>query len=176
MKNNYDELRSIIGGCVRRLGVLVWPDSGGLKSTDVQLHLEVECADGICRELTCRTDDDGQSLRIESEQWLDALPFSKLEERVRVWSSPEFWNQVKEHSYELFETAEERSFGIGSGSVVTAVHLVQFAEDQKDVTGLVVEFDSLIRLWSGPSANGNYVSTNPDDFVWPTEIELMPIT
>ena len=176
MINTYDQLGLIIGGRLQRLGVLVWPDAGALRSTDVQLHLEVECVDGTRRELTCRTDADGQTLVIESEKWTDALPLSKLEERVMVWSSPGFWSKANGHSYELFETAEEQSFGIGRGSVVTAVYLVQFADDRNDATGVVVEFDSQIRLWSAPSANGNYVSTDPGDFTWPTEIELKPVT
>lgn len=174
--HEYDQLRSIVGGRVRRLGVLVWPDSDGLKSTDVQLHLEVDCTDGLRREVTCRTDADGQTLSVEQEHWTAGLPLSKLDERLRVWSSPEFWNRAAGHAYELFETVDERSFGIGQGSVITAVHLVKFAGDPTAPTGVVLEFDSQTRLWSAPSANGNYVSTDPNDFCWPAEVELMPIT
>lgn len=176
MKYNYDYIRSIVGGRVRRLGLLVWPDPDGLSKTDVQLHLEVECTDGICRELTCRTDADGQTLRIEQEHWSDGSPLSKLDERIAIWSLPEFWKHPDGQAYELFEAVCERNFGIGDGSTITGIQLVKFANDQEEPTGVVIEFDSKIRLWSAPSANGNYVSTNPEDFVWPEEIILMPLT
>lgn len=176
MTYNYDDVPAIVGGRVRRLGILVWPDPDDINTTDVQLHLEVDCIDGICREMTCRTDPDGQTLRIDQERWPAGLPFSKLQERMTEWSSPEFWNRSSGHAYELFETANERTFGIGRGSTITAVHLVKFADDQGNPTGVVIEFDSQIRLWSGPSANGNSVRTNPEDFDWPAEIEITPVT
>jgi len=176
MNKSYDCLRLIIGGRVRRLGLLVWPDSDGLDNTDVQLHLQIDCMDGIHREITCRTDSDGQTLKVESEHWQDGLPLSKLEERTKIWSSPEFWNGPSGQAYELFDVTSDRSFGIGQGSVVTEVNLVKFADDQSDPTGVVIEFDSGTRLWSAPAAHGNQVSVNPQKFVWPAEIELIPMT
>jgi len=176
MKAHYHFVRSIVGGRVQRLGLLIWPASNGIRGTDVQLHLEVNCPDGVCREFTCRTDSDGQTLSIEPEHWPNGLPFSKLDERLAVWSSPDFWNGPNGQAYELLETASERSFGIGQGSAITGVNLVKFTDDNGPPTGVVMEFDSQVRLWSAPSANGNYVSVDPKDFVWPAEIELLPVT
>lgn len=175
MSNNYDTLRLIVGGRVRRAGLLIWPESGGLENTDVQLHLQIDCVDAVYREITCSTDLDGQTLKVELAHWQDALPMSKMEERKKVWSSPEFWNRPEGQAYELFDVTSDGGFGIGQGSVVTAVHLVKFADDQSEPTGVVIEFDSGARLWSAPAAHGNQVSANRQDFAWPTEIELVAI-
>jgi hypothetical protein len=172
----YDLLRSILGGHVRRLGLLVWPDPDGLKGTDARLHLEVDCADGVCRELTCRTGADGETLIVEPETWKGDMSLSTLGARINRWSMQDFWDPETGRSYELFDALGERNFGIARGAVVSAVHLVQYADVKDEAKGVVIEFDSLVRLWSAPSTYGNYVSTNPLDYHWPSEIRLVPLS
>lgn len=176
MSTNYTYLSQFIGKSIERIGLLVWPDAEGLRETDSQLHIEVEAAVGTVREFTCSTASDGQTPQVEFEEWSHGIPYSKLKDRMKVWATSEFWNSPKGQSYELFETGDERVYGVGKNSIITAVFVVQFADAAADPTGLVIEFDNKTQIWSGPSSiTGNFVSANPEDFEWPSKIELVSI-
>jgi len=160
----------LVGAQVRRLGLLVWPDPKGLQETDVRLHLDVEFVGVGQNEFTCRTDPDGQTPDIDMERWPVGIPFSRFNQRQRIWATDQFWKSPS-FTYELFETAEEQALGVGVGAFITSAYIVKFVDDVP--TGLVFEFDNGVQIWSAPSGpTGNGIGRKADDFCWPAKIEL----
>lgn len=105
------------------------------------------------------TASDGQTPQVEFEEWAEGIPYSKLDDRLKIWATNEFWDSPNGQAYELFETGEERVLGVGKNSLITSIFVVRFAEGNPDPTGIVIEFDNKNQVWSGPSSlTGNFVS------------------
>ena len=168
-------LRTLSNGRVRRIGLLVWPDSAALADTDVQLLLEMVCADGVTREVVCSTSPDGQTPQVNHEKWPTGNSIAELDQKRALRTEHEASDDPRCRGYQLFETGNGEMFGIRPGDLLVGIKVIQFCDAGHEPTGLIFEFAGGNVIVSAPSAYGNSVRRTVDEFLWPSAVEFVPI-
>lgn len=175
MDNLRFELARLAGATITRVGLLVWP--GALGETDVRLYLDLARAGCECASVQLRTGADGQTPALEFGYIRGGIPIATLPDRRTAWAKDEHWSSLDLYSHELFVITPEASsqLGVLCGQEISTVYVVCFADDVTVTTGLCLECQNGLRVWSIPGSYGNVVTVNVPDNWWPDPVVLIPV-
>lgn len=176
-----DDLRSVlthwVGATIIRHGLLIWPDALAPEETDVQIYMDLALATGESASVQLRTGADGQTPQVDFGFIPDGAPIAALPERRTAWSESTFWTSHESYSHELFVITPEASseLNVLCGKRITTVYLVCFADDVAIATGICIECENAVRVWSIPGTYGNVVTMDVIESWWPAPVILVPV-
>jgi hypothetical protein len=177
MDNLRSELARLAGTTITRVGLLVWPAASAPDETDVRLYLDLASAGRECASVQLRTGADGQTPELEFGYIPGGIPIAALPGCRLAWGKDTFWTSHDSYSHELFVITPEASseLRVLCGQQILIVNLVCFADDVTATTGLCLECQNGLCVWSIPGSFGNVVTMNVPDNWWPDPIVLIPV-
>lgn len=167
------QVAKLVGRRVEEAALLVWPESGD-EETDTQLHLRLDGDE----EITVRTDPDGQTPCLEHERVEVKYTWSELPQRRAEWQQPGFWNNDREHGYEVFRVDDTSELSIlQSATISNAAIVCVGADDDLAPIGIRFDLDNGGTVYSAAGTYGNVLLREAPRYDFDdrqTEVAVLP--